>query len=277
VQSGAGDAAGQSPTAGGSPTASISTSSPRSSVSAGPSLSAADAAAVDRATVLVKALGGPGSPETSASVTHQGHDGGPGTSVMLGKWLLEWDASNRMTNVFVALSAEATPAGEPISEAAARTRVGAILDMLGVNLGAPTDISYEDAGSVDWRAFWSRLLDGFPVPRDGTIVIIRPDGAFQSYSYTEAPNAPAPATRITKAQAVAKMGRCRNITNGPNGLIESCTAALEWHASQAEQGSLLRLCWRISTAWNDNDQNYGGAALWLDAGTGEIVDSAAIM
>ncbi|HEX7492524.1 MAG TPA: hypothetical protein VF337_12555 [Candidatus Limnocylindrales bacterium] len=276
VQSGAETVAGQSPAAGASPTAVTSTSSPLSSASAGASLSAADAAAVDRAATLVKGLGGPVPPEASVSVTHQGHDGGPGTTVMLGQWLLEWDESGRLTNVVVALSAYAPSTTEPISEAAARTRVGDVLNRLGVNLGAPTEISYVGAGSVDWRAHWSRMLDGFPVPSDGTIVIIMQDGAFQSYSYTEAPSAPAPTTRITQAQAVAKTGRCRNITNGPNGLIESCTVNLEWHASQAEQSSLLQLCWRITTAWNDNDQNQGGAALWLDAGTGEVVDSASI-
>jgi hypothetical protein len=122
------------------------------------------------------------------------------------------------------------------------------------------------------------MLDGFPVPSDGTVVLIRSDGAFESYGYTAAPNAPAPVTRISQAQAVATAGRCRNITDGPNKLNESCSVTLEWHAPQSAQGdaALLQLCWRIATAWTDGDQNYGGGSLWLDAGTGEQVDSAAI-
>jgi hypothetical protein len=86
-----------------------------------------------------------------------------------------------------------------------------------------------------------------------------------------------PATLISQAAATAKAGRCHNIANGTNGLTETCTVALEWHAPQPTQGQtpLLRLCWRIADSWNDNDQNSGGAAVWVDAGTGEVVDASA--
>jgi hypothetical protein len=242
-----------------------------------PSLSPADAAAVDRATSVIRALGGSVSPDANVSVSGLGPDGTPETVVALGAWLIEWDQSGRLAHVFVALPPYTSTPGGALSEAAARTRVADILARLGISLGAPTSIFYDDS-NLDWRAHWDRVLDGFPVPSDGTMVIIQADGTFQSYGYSQAPNAPAPAHRISQVQAVAKAGRCRNIPSGPNGLVETCTAGLEWHMPGLAQGEgrLLRLCWRISFAWDDNDQNYGGGALWIDAGTGEVVDSTAI-
>ena len=78
---------------------------------------------------------------------------------------------------------------------------------------------------------------------------IQPDGTFQSFVYSETPNAPAPAHRITQAQAIAKAGRCVNIANGSNGRVETCTVGLEWHKPFQQQGHpLLRLCWRVSTS-----------------------------
>jgi hypothetical protein len=250
--------------------------SSRPSATDGPSLSPADAAAVDRAAIVIRALGGSVSPDARVSVSGLGSDGTPATVVALGAWLIEWDQAGRLTHVFVALLPDtSTPA---LSEAAARTRVADVLSRLGITLGAPTSFLRENGASDDWRAHWDRTLDGFPVPSDGTLVVIRPDGAFEAYGYAEAPNAPAPATRISQSQAVAKAGRCRNIPSGSNGLVETCAVSLEWHTPQPaqERGSLLRLCWKIATAWDDNDQNYGGGQVWLDAGTGEVLDSGSI-
>jgi hypothetical protein len=241
-----------------------------------PSLSPADAAVVARATDVVHALGGTVAPDARVSVLGLGSDGTPATVVALGDWLIEWDQAGRLTHVFVALLPDtSTPA---LSEAAARTRVADVLSRLGITLGAPTSFLRENVGSDDWRAHWDRTLDGFPVPSDGTLVVIWPDGAFEAYGYAEAPNAPAPATRISQSQAVAKAGRCVNMANGSNGRDETCTVALEWHKPMPSGGQerLLQLCWRISTSWSDNDQNYGGGVVWVDAGTGAIVDSAAI-
>jgi hypothetical protein len=240
------------------------------------SLSPADAAAVDRATSIVHALGGTVAPDARVSVSGLGSDGTPATVVALGDWMVEWDQAGRLTHVFVALLPDtSTPA---LSEAAARIRVADVLSRLGITLGAPTSFLRENVGSDDWRAHWDRTLDGFPVPSDGTLVVIWPDGAFEAYGYAEAPNAPAPATRISQSQAVAKAGRCRNIPSGSNGLVETCTVSLEWHTPHAaqEQGSLLRLCWKIATFWDDNDQNSGGVQVWIDAGTGEVLDSGSI-
>jgi hypothetical protein len=156
-------------------------------------------------------------------------------------------------------------------------RVSDILSRLGISLGTPNSITL-DQNAANWRAQWTRVLDGYPVPSDGTLVLTMPDGSFEAYGYSETPNAPAPATPISQAAAIAKAGRCQNVANGTNGLTETCTVAMEWHAGQPSQGQtpLLRLCWRIADSWNDTDQNSGGGAVWVDAGTGEVVDSAAI-
>jgi hypothetical protein len=261
-----------------SATASVSTMASGTTAPLRPSLSPADAAAVDRATLVIRALGGSVSPDARVSVLGLGSDGTPATVVALGAWLVQWNPSGRLTFVVDVLPPYAPTPDGALSEAGARTRVADVLSRLGITLGAPTSFLWENVSSDDWRAHWDRTLDGFPVPSDGTMVVIRPDGVFEAYGYAEAPNAPAPATRISQSQAVAKAGRCRNIPNGPNGLVETCTVSLEWHTPQPaqEQGSLLRLCWTISTFWDDNDQNYGGGRVWLDAGTGEVLDSTAI-
>jgi hypothetical protein len=252
--------------------------SSRPSATDGPSLSPADAAVVDRATDVVHALGGSVSPDARVSVLGLGSDGTPATVVVLGDWMVEWDRSGRLTHVFDAPPPSTPTPDGALSEAAARTRVADILSRLGITLGAPTSFLRENGASDDWRAHWDRTLDGFPVPSDGTLVVIRPDGVFEAYGYAEAPNAPAPATRISQSQAVAKAGRCVNMANGSNGRDETCTVALEWHAPMPSGGQerLLQLCWRISTSWSDNDQNYGGGRVWIDAGTGEVLDSDAI-
>jgi hypothetical protein len=233
---------------------------------------------MDRAASVIRALGGSVSPDARVSVSGLGSDGTPETVVAVGDWLIEWDQAGRLAHVFVALPPYTPTPGGAISEAAARARVADVLSRLGISLGAPTTMTYEDYGGPDWRAHWDRILDGFPVPSDGTLVIILPDGTFQAYGYSQAPNAPAPARRISQAQAVAKAGRCVNMANGSNGRDETCTVALEWHKPMPSGGQerLLQLCWRISTSWSDNDQNYGGGVVWVDAGTGAIVDSAAI-
>jgi hypothetical protein len=263
-------------TTGASPTASAG-SATKASRTAQPSLPAADAAAIDRATRVILSLGGSVSPQTSAVVSNSRPDGEPGTAVKLGEWLIEWDQTGRLAHVFDALPPYTPTTGGALSESQARARVADILSRLGFSLGTP-DSSMLDGDSADWRAQWTRVLDGYPVPGDGTLVLILPDGTFESYSYSETANAPVPTALISQAAAVAKAGRCNNIANGTNGLTETCTVALEWHAPRPVEGqtSLLQLCWRIADSWNDNDQNYGGGVIWFDAGTGDVVDSAAI-
>jgi len=261
------------PSATASPSIAVQTPKPWSR----PSLSTADSAVVDRALGLIDALGGTIESDATVSVSGVGPDGSPATVVSLGSWRVIWDKSGRLVNLFVVLAPYSPTSGGALSEAAVRVRLADIMSRLGTSLGAPTSLLYEDYSTPDWRAQWSRILDGFPVPSDGTAVIIQPDGTFQSFVYSETPNAPAPAHRITQAQAIAKAGRCVNIANGSNGRVETCTVGLEWHKPFQQQGHpLLRLCWRVSTSWNDDDQNYGGGAVWLDAGTGEVIDQAAI-
>jgi hypothetical protein len=149
------------------------------------------------------------------------------------------------------------------------------LTRLGIALGAPDSLAYQAAGPY-WEALWNRDVGGVPVPSDGTRVVMDPDGAFVSYLYTETPVAPAPASTISEAAALAKTPFCRNSSGGPNGLVETCAAKLEWHAPALTPGARLQLCWRIDYTRKDNDESRA-SMVWLDAGTGETVDGAATM
>ena len=261
-----------------SPTAVVSAKpAPATPQDARASLSPEDAAAVDRATRIILALGGSVSAQSSVSVSHSRPGGKPGTAVHLDDWQLEWDQTGRLALVFDGVPPVAPTPSVAMSEAQARVRVADIVDRLGTGLGAPDSLML-DYNSADWRAQWTRVLDGYPVPADGTLILMLPDGTFESYSYSETPNSPVPATLISQAAALAKVGRCNNIANGTNGLTETCTVSLEWHAGRPSEGqtSLLQLCWRVADSWMDNDQNSGGGAIWFDAGTGDVVDSTAI-
>ena len=231
---------------------------------------------VARAGAIVVALGAAVPSGVTATVSACG-DNPAATCVGLGSWSFEWDASGRLTSVFDALP-YAAPA-TAISETAARAAAAEVLAELGVTtLGKADSAEYDGAGSYTWRMQWVRTLDAYPVPADGTSVSVTAAGAFEAYSLRETPNAPLPSHLLTKAQALAKAGRCANVAHGPNGFVETCTVGLEWHApaSDVVAGSLLQLCWKIADTYTDNDQNSGGSELWLDAGTGEEVDGAAI-
>lgn len=241
----------------------------------GPTLSSADAALVDRAIGFIGELGGSTCADAAVSVRSSGPDSEPGTWVSVGDWVVRWDAAGRLVNV-IHPPPYATPApGPALSEAEARLRVADYLARLGIVLGAPDSVAYQDLGP-DWEAQWNRDVGGVPVPSDGTKVVIGPDGTFVSYFYAETPVAPAPASMISQAAALAKAPFCRNSSGGPNGLVETCAAKLEWHAPALTPGARLQLCWRIEYTRKDNDESRA-SLLWLDAGTGETVDGAATM
>lgn len=259
-------------TAAGTPQA---TPEPAQSAAPGPTLSSADAVLVDRAIGLIGALGGSTSADAAVSVRSSGPDSEPGTWVSVGDWVVRWDAAGRLVNVIHPPPHAAPAPGAALSEAEVRLRAADYLAGLGIALGAPDSIAYQTAGPY-WEALWNRVVGGVPVPSDGTKVVIGPDGAFVSYFFAETPVAPAPAITISQAAALAKAPFCRNSSGGPNGLVETCAARLEWHAPALTPGARLQLCWRIEYTRKDNDESRA-SLLWLDAGTGETVDGAATM
>lgn len=236
-----------------------------------PSMS--DAAWVDWAQTIVRALGGSTPAGATASVSSSGSATQPRTKVTIGDWTLEWNAAGSVVSVVVVPSHPAPNQGVPISEAAARLKAGGYLSDLGFTLGTP-DVFAPDP-EMAWLAQWYRRIDGVPAPRDGWRMTLAPNGTFLSSTYSETPAASAPAKTISQAEALARFPMCKSGTGGPNGKVETCTAALEWFAKT--DGVPQRLCWRMDYRWHDNAGGSAHSAMWVDAGTGETVDTAATM
>jgi len=240
-----------------------------------PSHPPAEVAAIARAVGVVVALGGSADQDASTMVSDSGLAGEPGEFVSVGGWRVQWDMQGRL--IFVAfLPPFATPPpGTVISEAVAQTRLADYRTRLGLVVAPPNSL-VPDPTTQGWRAQWDRLIGGVPVSSDGTLMAIGADGAFLSYRFVESQTAPAPAKTLSQVEALSLFPRCRNSTGGPNGLIETCTATLEWHAPQMITGAPLQLCWRMDYVRRDNDGTSAGV-MWLDAGTGQQVDAAATM
>lgn len=248
---------------------------PTTAPTVAPSLSAADATTVTRAVGVIRSLGGSAVPDASTTVSDSGLAGEPGEFVSVGSWRVQWDPLRRLIFVAVLPPFVTSAPGTVISEAVARTRLADYRTRLGLVV-APPDSLVPDPTTGGWRGHWDRLIGGIQVPSDGTLMAIGADGAFLSYRYVESETSPTPAKTLSKAKALSLFPRCRNSTGGPNGLVETCTINLEWHAPAMTPRAPLQLCWRIDYSRVDNDGSQA-SALWLDAGTGEQVDAAATM
>jgi len=234
----------------------------------------ADTAAIQRATGVMQALGFqvPAGVTATVGATNPATEG-VGTVVSLGKWDVEWNSQGMLTQVFV----PSTPsAAAKLTSAQAAARITQVLTALGATLPAPDSLVYEDT-VADWAAEWSRTIDGVAAPQDGTKVVLTPDGQFVSYWHAESTLASKPAQPLTKAQAIAKYPTCKNSSNGANGKTEKCTVELVWYrATTMSPDEPIRLCWELKYQWSDNNQGRGGTVGYIDAGTGDVVDAAAI-
>jgi len=192
--------------------------------------------------------------------------------VDLGYWEVQWNSQGVLRFVFVPPPSNTA---SKLTSAQAGARVAQILTALGLTLPVPDLLAY-DVNVPEWTAEWPRKIDGVPAFQDGTAVSVTPDGEFISYRYTESATAPKPAHLLTEAQAKAKYPSCKNSSNGAGGKTETCTATLVWYRpGLASPDEPLRLCWVVKYSWSDGDQGSGGGAVYVDAGTGEVIDSAA--
>lgn len=248
--------------------------SPTPSASPAPTLSDADSAAVAAAESIIRAVGGAVPLAASSRVLPSDPISGElGTFVEIGGWQVAWNSRSVLRWVFSPDVFAVPPDPSTwLTESQARERVKQALTSLGVSLGAPD--SLVDYNSAGWKAQWDRRIDGIRAAGDGTWVSITADGGFAAYGYSESPTAPKPARTITKAQALAKAPYCKNGTE--NGKTGTCTIDMVWHAPYVEgQKPPLRLCWYLQYSWTDIDEDSGAVGVWLDAGTGEEVDSRA--
>jgi hypothetical protein len=253
----------------------VTSTPPEVLATAEPSRPPAEVAAIERAVGVIVSLGGSADPDASTTVSDSGLLGEPGELVSVSGWRVQWDPQGRLIFVAILPPFATSSPGTVISEAVARNRLADFRTRLGLVVAPPNSL-VQDPTTEGWLAQWDRLIGGVPVSNDGMLMAIGADGAFLSYRYVESETAPAPAKTLSKAKALSLFPRCRNSTGGPNGLIETCTATLEWHAPQMTTGAPLQLCWRIDYLRRDNDGTSAGV-LWLDAGTGQQVDAAATM
>ena len=267
----------------GTPTANVAAASAATSgassativvASATPAITAdaADASAIGRATALLRALGILVTADSSTMVLPADPKSWPGGTFVSGAgWEVVWDAKGVLCFVF----APGTPvtAATPLTEAEASARVAKVVAALGAGLGRPDSLSFDTGAG--WSAQWMRKIDGIVAFGDGTLLMLTADGTFQSYRTSESPTMPKPALLLTRAQALATFPACRNSSKGA-AKTETCTAELIWtRPATAPETDPLRLCWELKYGWTQGEE-FGGVQEDLDAGTGEVVDTAAV-
>ena len=229
-------------------------------------------AAVARATAVIHALGGDVSADEPTTVLVADPESSqPGPFVQIGdadhRWEVGWTPQGVLRWVFTVTQPDAAAA---LTQTQAAARVSETLARLGLSLGAPDSLVY---GS-DWSAEWSRKIDGVPALGDGTSLHLAPDGSFGSYRFAESATAPKPASLLAKTQALSKFPLCRN-SAADAAKTETCTTQLVWvRPVVASPDDPLRLCWELKYHWTEGE-GFGGSVEYLDAGTGDLVDSMA--
>ncbi len=247
-------------------TAPSTTASITPSLTPKPTHSPADQTAVTAARKIIAALGGIAG--TTALVRHD-VSATCKTAVQVEAWEFCWDETKLLTRV--QNDAASTPVGTAgnLGEAAVDNRGRAILTSLGVKFG---DMSQLFLDNGRWTTYWQRIIDGVPVLNGGTRLILGDYGAFVSYEALPLPPAPKPAKVQTLAQATAAFN-AHAAQPAPKIILAKLAW---WRPSDSADSSLpLRLCWVIYFA-GINDPAVAGQMI-LDAGTGELLDSAAVM
>jgi hypothetical protein len=259
------------PSAAGSQAGATSASS-ASATAAAIDTAPADAPGLQAAAAIVKALGGTvaaGAPTLSVDADPITNE--TGKYVQLGDWVVAWNTAGTLRWIYFQ---NAATSGATLTQDQAAARVAAIVADLQLRLGAPDALVY-DAGAGDWAVDWPRKIGGYVARGDGTSIVLTPDGQFTSYRFSESPANPMPALILTEAKARAEFPTCRNSRAGATR-TETCTATLIWLrpvASAADRP--LQLCWEIKYGWKQGADS-GGSLQDFDAGSGAIVDSAAI-
>jgi hypothetical protein len=220
------------------------------------------------AAAIIAALGGEVPAGATAAITYgDTSDGSPSVHVALGDWQLAWDSGGVLRHVFWEQfnSGETLPPSAIMTETQIRDRVDGFVAALGLTIGPPKEFAaQEGTWMAAWMAAWPRLVDGVPVEENGTRIWVNGDGTFLQYSYAWNPLAGKPATVITDAQAIQAAEPCE-------GKAGTCEATLVWHLpGTAPADAPMSLCWIVGPKGGNGDWR-----VWVDAGSGEVVDVAA--
>jgi hypothetical protein len=228
----------------------------------------AEAAIDAEAARIIEALGGQVPAGTTGEITYGDVvNGSPSVHVAMGDWQPAWDSAHVLHHVFWDQSAggETPPPAGTLTEAEVRTKVETYTAALGLDIGPPPALAAEGEA---WLADWPRIVDGIVAEDNGTRLWVNKDGTFLQYTFGWNDLAPKPAKPITEAQAIGVLDDCKVKAGSP----AVCQAWLVWHlpASAALEDPLV-LCWKVAPM----NPVHGEWVVWVDAGSGEIVDVAA--
>jgi hypothetical protein len=219
-----------------------------------------------RAAAIIEALGGKVPAGATAAVTYGDTNGGsPSVHVALGDWQLAWDSKGVLRHVYWEQFTDGTtpPPSAILSETQIRSRFDAFVAALDLTIGPPQEVVEQEGA---WMAAWPRLVDGVPAEENGTRFWVNDDGTFLQYTYGWNDLGPKPASLITADQAIKAVEDCPGGTAG-------CEASLVWHLpSTGAADEPLILCWIVGPKGGNGDWR-----VWVDAGSGEIVDVAALL
>lgn len=229
----------------------------------------ADIAYEQEAIAIIEALGGKVPADATATVTYGDPIAGAASvHVALGDWQMAWDGQHVLRHVFWEqyLAGATPPASALLDEAQISDRVDAIAAALKLTLGAPEQLIAQEG---TWMAAWPRVEDGVPVEENGTRIWVNKDGTFLQYTYNWNDLGPRPTSTISAAEAIEAVQDC----GAENGPAATCEAELVWHLPQTQPiDAPLVLCWIVGPKGGNGDWR-----VWVDAGTGEIVDVAAML
>jgi hypothetical protein len=247
------------------PSPSPATAEPSATASAAPTAEPSPTSEYDAAAAaIIEALGGTIPAGATATVTYGESIGGsPSVHVALGDWQLAWDSKGVLRHVFWEQFTDGTtpPPSAVLTEAEIRTRVGAFVAALHLTI-SPLQELVDQEGA--WMAAWPRVEDGVPVEENGTRFWVNDDGTFLQYTFNWNELGPRPWV-ISPEQAIKAVEDCQG------GV--ACEASLVWHLpSTGAADEPLVLCWIVGPKGGSGDWR-----VWVDAGSGEIVDVAALL
>jgi hypothetical protein len=238
------------------------TSTATPSAGSSPSFSSSDRESIERASLLVNAVGGSAGPATAV-------DRMPGTTscatqVSFRRWSVCWNDVGELTRL-VDHEQNASPTGAidaRIPDDTFWSRGDTWLRNLGVEAGRVTSAAqFLDRMQGDWQSY----VDGYPTAAGNLRIECSFDGAFISYRRLAVETAPRPARTITAAQAEAIA-----VPDAKRRARTTFVTELEWWGRDV--GTPLVLGWVVDL----NDGGGFGGRVVVDAATGAVIETSSI-
>ena len=152
----------------------------------------------------------------------------------------------------IAVAPSATPLDEQTAPVRAK-QIGALVGLTDI-----ADINQSPTLDGTWIAHFAQEWDGIAVADSSIELDMNPDGTVDRFYCEIGPRAPKPAKLITKAQAEGAV---------PEAKVSS--AQLEWDRAGTD---VYHVVWFLRIGEPGADTG----AVWVDAGTGKVLDAAAV-